>query len=90
MRVLHVLHQRFAAEEQLMADRAAGCVRAADEGGVLLQHAQMQLQFLVGGAEDRWIMIRVRLLMMYFLKHVGRRVGRLKDTWERFRLTRFG
>lgn len=36
--VLHVFHQCLAAEEEFVADRAAGCVRAADQGGVLLEH----------------------------------------------------
>lgn len=36
--VLHVLHQRLAAEEELVAYWTAGCVRAADQGGVLLEH----------------------------------------------------
>lgn len=34
--VLHVFHQCLAAEEEFVADRAAGCVRAADQGGVLM------------------------------------------------------
>lgn len=34
--VLHVLHQSFATEEEFVADRTAGCVRAADQGGVLM------------------------------------------------------
>lgn len=46
VRMLHVLHQRLAAQEQFMADGAGRGVRAADQGGVLLQHAQVQLQFL--------------------------------------------
>lgn len=46
VRVLHVLHERLAAQEQFMADGAGRGVRAADQGGMLLQNAQMQLQFL--------------------------------------------
>lgn len=44
--VLHVLHQRLAAEEELVANWTAGCVRAADQGGVLLEHnTLLQLLF---------------------------------------------
>lgn len=46
MGVLHVLHQRLAAEEELVAYWTAGCVRAADQGGVLLEHnTLLQLLF---------------------------------------------
>lgn len=38
MGVLHVLHESFATEEEFVADGTAGCVRAADQGGVLLEH----------------------------------------------------
>lgn len=34
--VLHVLHESFATEEEFVADGTAGCVRAADQGGVLM------------------------------------------------------
>lgn len=48
--VLHVLHQRLAAEEELVAYWTAGCVRAADQGGVLLEHnTLLQLLFWVPG-----------------------------------------
>lgn len=46
--VLHVLHQRLAAEEELVAYWTAGCVRAADQGGVLLEHNTL-LQLLFWG-----------------------------------------
>lgn len=48
MGVLHVLHQRLAAEEELVAYWTAGCVRAADQGGVLLEHNTL-LQLLFWG-----------------------------------------
>jgi len=48
--VLHVLHQRLAAEEELVAYWTAGCVRAADQGGVLLEHNTL-LQLLFWGPE---------------------------------------
>lgn len=50
--VLHVLHQRLAAEEELVAYWTAGCVRAADQGGVLLEHNTL-LQLLFWGAGRR-------------------------------------
>lgn len=53
MRVLHVLHQRLGAQEQFMADRARRRIRAADQGRMLLQHSQMQLQLLANGREIR-------------------------------------
>lgn len=46
--VLHMLHQRLAAEEELVAYWTAGCVRAADQGGVLLEHNTL-LQLLFWG-----------------------------------------
>lgn len=49
MGVLHMLHQRLAAEEELVAYWTAGCVRAADQGGVLLEHNTL-LQLLFWGA----------------------------------------
>lgn len=46
VRVLHVLHKGLAAEEQLVADRTAGCIWAANQGGVLLEHnTLLQLLF---------------------------------------------
>lgn len=50
--VLHVLHQRLAAKEELVAYWTAGCVRAADQGGVLLEHNTL-LQLLFWGAGRR-------------------------------------
>lgn len=50
--VLHVLHQRLAAEEELVAYWTAGCVRAADQGGVLLEHNTL-LQLLFWGAREK-------------------------------------
>lgn len=47
--VLHVLHQRLAAEEELVANWTAGCVRAADQSGVLLEHNTL-LQLLFWGS----------------------------------------
>lgn len=48
VRVLHVLDERVGAEEQLVTDRTRCGIRAANHGGMLLQNAQMQLQFLDG------------------------------------------
>lgn len=36
--MLHMLHQRLTAEEEFVAYWTAGCVRTADQGGVLLEH----------------------------------------------------
>lgn len=52
MGVLHVLHQCLAAEEKLVAYWTAGCVRAADQGGVLLEHNTL-LQLLFCGPGRR-------------------------------------
>lgn len=51
MGVLHVLHESFATEEEFVADGTAGCVRAADQGGVLLEHNTL-LQLLFWGPEE--------------------------------------
>lgn len=46
MGVLHVLHEGFTAEEELVTDGTASGVGAAEKGGVLLEHNTL-LQLLV-------------------------------------------
>lgn len=51
MHELHVLQQGFDVEEELVADRTGARRRPVYEGGVLLQHSQVQLQLLW----ERWL-----------------------------------
>lgn len=44
--MLHVLHERLGTKEKFVADEAARGVRSANQCCVLLQDAQMKLQFL--------------------------------------------
>lgn len=53
MGVLHVLHKSLAAEEEFVADRAAGCVRAADQSGVLLEHNTLLQLLFCGGRKKK-------------------------------------
>lgn len=51
VRVLHVLHERLAAEEHLVTERAGGGVGAADEGRMLLQPTNTMAYFRRVGAQ---------------------------------------